>query len=647
MGLAAPWFLAGLAALALPVWLHLLKRHRSTPLPFASLMFFERRTQSSVKHRRLRYLLLFGLRTALLALLALAFARPYLTRQTAAVAGPRQLVVAIDNSFSMRQGGRLARAKREAEALIASRPDAQVLAFSSGVQEMGEGSAAVRTIEAGDGRGSFVELARALRAIGARTPVEAHVFSDMQRTSLAANFTDMALGPEVMLAPHRVAPERAANFAVESVKAPRHVYGDGHLRVEVTLAGYGAEKAVRRAMLVVNGRQVETRQAEIPAGGRATVEFNGVEAAHGANRCEVLMEPADHFPEDDRFWFAVDRAQSLPVLFVHEGADSRALLYVRAALEAAGQSAFRLDAATLRQHPDPARYGMVVLSDAPVPADFEAVLKEYVNNGGGVLVTLGRAIAARRRVPLLDTAVVGLVETAQSGQPGFGGQARFYQSVRVDAGDARVSARLADGTPLVFEKQMGAGRVMVFASAFDNRANDFPLHAGFVPFIFEAARRLGGLEDAPAAQPVDTFLRLRAGHARGETLEALDPSGARVLSLDEATRAEGIRLARTGFYDVSRAGGRREIVAVNPDRRESDLEGIPAETLELWRNTGGAAAAPRGATGAGQPRRVEFWWYLALVAVVLTLAESVVGNLHLREGATGREGERAKAKEAA
>ncbi len=55
---------AGLAALALPVWLHLLKKHRSTPLPFASLMFFERRTQSSVKHRRLRYLRV-ALRTAL------------------------------------------------------------------------------------------------------------------------------------------------------------------------------------------------------------------------------------------------------------------------------------------------------------------------------------------------------------------------------------------------------------------------------------------------------------------------------------------------------------------------------------------------------------------------------------------------------
>ena len=33
MGLFAPWFLAGLAGLALPLYLHLLKRHKSPPKP--------------------------------------------------------------------------------------------------------------------------------------------------------------------------------------------------------------------------------------------------------------------------------------------------------------------------------------------------------------------------------------------------------------------------------------------------------------------------------------------------------------------------------------------------------------------------------------------------------------------------------------
>ena len=78
MGFLAPWFLAGLLALGLPVYVHLLRRQTTTPRPVSSLMFFEQGTQSSTRHRRLRYLLLFALRTLLVLLLALAFANPFL-----------------------------------------------------------------------------------------------------------------------------------------------------------------------------------------------------------------------------------------------------------------------------------------------------------------------------------------------------------------------------------------------------------------------------------------------------------------------------------------------------------------------------------------------------------------------------------------
>src|SRR6266849_3303601 len=57
MGFLAPWFLAGLAAVGLPVYIHLLRRQTTTPRPVSSLMFFERGIQSSIRHRRLRYLL--------------------------------------------------------------------------------------------------------------------------------------------------------------------------------------------------------------------------------------------------------------------------------------------------------------------------------------------------------------------------------------------------------------------------------------------------------------------------------------------------------------------------------------------------------------------------------------------------------------
>src|SRR6202167_2833059 len=124
MGILAPWFLAAAVAVGLPVYLHLLRRHSTTPRPFSSLMFFEQRTQSSIKHRRLRYLLLLSLRLALLLLLVLAFANPFVNRPAASASGDKLELLVIDNSFSMRAGSRIVDAKREAESVLASRSPA-------------------------------------------------------------------------------------------------------------------------------------------------------------------------------------------------------------------------------------------------------------------------------------------------------------------------------------------------------------------------------------------------------------------------------------------------------------------------------------------------------------------------------------------
>ena len=112
MGFLAPWFLGGLAILGLPVYVHLLRQYKQKPIPFSSLMFFERRTQSSIKHRRLRYLLLFALRTLLILLIVLAFARPFIQQHVPPRTRANEItVLAIDNSMSMRAGTHLADAK--------------------------------------------------------------------------------------------------------------------------------------------------------------------------------------------------------------------------------------------------------------------------------------------------------------------------------------------------------------------------------------------------------------------------------------------------------------------------------------------------------------------------------------------------------
>src|ERR1700722_11647216 len=204
MGLFAPWFLLALSGLTLPLYLHLLKKLKSTPKPVSSLMFYEARTQASTHHRRLKYLLLLSLRLLWLLLLILAFANPFINRNAAALASNRLVLLVIDNSFSMRAGNRLADAKDAAVSVLSGKEAAraQVAAFGSQLRLMTQPiedqsalRAAVLAIQPGDGHGNFGELARAVRAMAesVHTPIELHLFSDMQRSELAATFSDMAL----------------------------------------------------------------------------------------------------------------------------------------------------------------------------------------------------------------------------------------------------------------------------------------------------------------------------------------------------------------------------------------------------------------------------------------------------------------------
>jgi hypothetical protein len=662
MGFLAPWFLAGAAAVGLPIWLHLLRKHKTTPLPFSSLMFFEKRTQSSIKHKRLRYLVLFTLRTLLILLIVLAFARPFVQQRIPPRTRSNEItVVAIDNSLSMRTGTRLADAKAAAKSLVSGlHPGerAEVLTFGSRVQVLSEVTddhaplnAAIDSVEPSDARTSFAELARSTRSISQslHLPLTVHLFSDMQQTGMPSNFNDLRLNADVKLEPHPLVTKETPNFTVENVVAPRRVFDNKKSRVLATIAGFGVHKDVRTVTLMLNGRAVETKTVEVPEIGRATVEFLSLDVPYGRNKGEVRIDSADSLPADDVFYFSVERSDPRPALFVHDADGSGGLLYFKTALEAAGQSAFDVTPTTPDQTANlsPSKYAFVVLSDVgAIPPTFENQLRDYVRGGGSVLVALGHhSLGFGGKVPVTGQKIL---ETRYSGREGDRFQAaawldtshpsilkddrwddvKFLRAIRVDAGDARVVAKLTDQTPLLLDQQMGEGHVVVFASTFDNIDNDFPLHSSFVAFIDQTARYLARMDSGPPSVMVDAFAELRDSKEKGAAVDVVDPKGDRALTLDEATKAQNIQFTMAGFYDIRRPNGRNELVAVNADRRESDLTPTAPDTLSLWQNTANGTADAEGAA-TGDQKPLSLWWYVMLAVLALTVAESLLGNRHL------------------
>jgi hypothetical protein len=676
VGFLAPAFLFGALAVGVPLYLHLLRRNTSTPLPFSSLMFFERQPQVAVQRRRLRYWLLLALRLAVLLLLALAFAEPYVSRSIAGIVPERLMLVVVDDSFSMRAGMRLEDAKQQALQVLAHRRSgdrAQVLALGSQVHVLTQPTQdtralhdAVESIQPGDSRASFGTLATVVRSIAdnEHVPVEMHLFSDLQKTSMPPSFAEMALPGGVAVELHDVAVAAAPNWAVESVAAPRQIWDPRTVRIQAVIAGYGTPAATRTVSFIVNGKTVNTQRVNVPASGRATVELNSLDLPYGLSRGSVRIDSADPLAADDEYLFVIERSDRKRGLFVYQPADTRSALYFGDALTAAAQSSVALDKVTVDRlaDSDPTQYSFVVISDVEnLPAAFADRLLQYVRRGGSVLVALGTTAAQQKQIPLFGGNIlashnysreperysaVGDADAAYppAGSPEEWEGVRFFYAASVDERGARVGVRLQDRTPLLLEKPVGEGRVLLFTSGFDNLTNDLPLHPVFVAFVERAVRYLFGGEVGNSSRRVDELLQLRTQReAAAVGVEVIDPSGRRGLSLQQSTSEQTYPLSRTGYYEVRLANGRHDLVAANADRRESDLAPIPPDVLALWRGSAEgpaaqaqAAAPATGGTPAGARTvapsgtlQSSLWWYAISLLLVLALAESLVGSGYL------------------
>jgi len=349
----------------------------------------------------------------------------------------------------------------------------------------------------------------------------------------------------------------------------------------------------------------------------------------------------------------VERSDPQKALLIHNYGDNRSPFYVGAALSAAAQSAFALESINVNEAADrkPSNYAFIVLSDLnTLPSLLENSLTQYVRSGGSLLIAAGTSAGGRSQIPIFGAHIVEARDYTRvpdrymavgSSDPSYPAVAKadgwvgvkFFYALDVDPGDARVIVRLGDQTPLLLEKRIGEGRVVLFTSGLDNLTNDFPLDPAFVPFIEQTARYLAGSERQGGARTVGAYLELRNTKEQAQGVEVTDPEGKRPLTLREAASAQSFQLTEAGYYQLRLADGRQDEIGVNPDPKESNLDVIPEDVLALWQGRGGEAsqsqqaAAPGPATLNKTPQ--SLWWYIMLLVFASAVAESALASRYL------------------
>jgi hypothetical protein len=654
MSLLAPAFLLGLLAIGLPMWLHRLSSENPNKQRFSSLMFLEPGEPRRVLAKKLQYLLLLALRIGVLVLLALAFAEPVIWRtpQTGGTEGARLHLIVLDGSASMGYGDRWQRARAAANDVLDSlRGDdrGQIVLAGRVFEVLGPATADVaalrqtlNTAEAGVFRVEYGQLMRSIDGLlrTAELPVVLDLVTDVQNSALPARFGELAPRRPAEVVIHDVNDGVAANWTVDS-------FGASALTGELTASvrSFAAGAATRTLTLTQNGSTVAEQTVEIAAGGRAQATFPALDLAGGSNRVEIALAPGDDLTADDRRYLAVKRPEPRKVLLVAPAAEGRGALFTSAALETLTTLALTAEVRTNPLGDPPLMdYSFVVVTDVgSLDGSQAAAIQDYVENGGRALLAAGPRSAGLttlpitgqtlRSNPLMGAQAALSIGEVDAGHPALRGveelrAANFSRSLNVEpALEDRVLMRLADGTPILLERPVGAGRVLLFTSSLDREWNDLPVQPAFVPLMAGMANHLLGGAGFTSEADLGTTLAVRALGLTGGQI--FDPRGEAALGLGAGS--DDVLLDQVGFYEVV-GGGTTEVVAVNFDPRESDLAPIDAATLERWRGLGVRAGeqAQMAVVTAEEtvPRSLGIW--LLIVLLMLAVMESAVGNWHLR-----------------
>ena len=290
-------------------------------------------------------------------------------------------------------------------------------------------------------------------------------------------------------------------------------------------------------------------------------------------------------------------------------------------------------------------YSFVVVTDIGLLDGAQTTaLQDYVENGGRAFLAAGPRSSGLTTLPITGqplrtnpqmgqqaSVAIGEVDASHPALRGVEElrAANFSRSINVEpATEDRVLMRLADGTPLLLERVMGAGRVLLFTSSLDREWNDLPVQPAFVPLMAGIANHLLGGAGFTSEADLGSTLAVRALGLSGGQI--FDPRGEAALGLGAGS--DDVLLDQVGFYEVV-GGGTTEVVAVNFDPRESDLTAIDAATLERWRGLGirpGETATPVAVTAAGETVPTSWGPWLVILLLILVVVESAVGNWHLR-----------------
>ncbi len=529
-------FLAAAAAVSIPILIHLLLRPHARQMPIGTLRFLRLAMKETRRRRKIRRWLLLAMRVAAVLLLALLFARPYLAAAGSGGGQDREIIVLVDQSGSMAamySGETLfACAEAAAEKILAAVPQGAKVHLGH-FDDRGVVPSPEARIDsqrqpgyAGTDFGQALCWARDVFLRSPRQQQKLYLLTDLQRTGQHTPCKGFPANVEVEVI--ELGKPLMGNLAVEKAEVVQPTIRPQEPTVvtaHVSNAGVLPARDIPvRLYLQGDGTKLadQSKTISIAPSASQQVEFSLLIDRPGFYQGFVEVAADDGLAIDNRRWLAFEARGADRVLLVDGEPGSSVFGNETYYLETALRLALPGKGSTLTPYepvrwalesgshlPDLTLCSVVVLCNVAELSNEElARLQSYVVGGGRLLIFTGGKVAPAgyavlEQAGLLPGAVEGTspaglfrFQTWEKDHPIFRpfsdpqhGDLRrvaFRKITRVKPSpDAKVLATASGEQPLLLEKSLGRGIVLLFASAADRDWGDWPQSRLYVPLVHQ------------------------------------------------------------------------------------------------------------------------------------------------------------------
>ena len=399
MSFAAPLLLAGLAAIAIPVILHLMAREVPKTLHFPTLRFITKDKLETQSRKGLKDFLLLLLRCLIIAGLVLAFAKPFMQKEVASVeVAEKQAVVLIDTSASMNRPGTLELIKEkltetlkedEAVAIIVSDQGISAkYAFATKADSLKSIDKITLTTYEGRHETALNEAASLFDKESKQKRLI--LVSDFQQNDWTFSQVPQ-IDKEVETEFIKVYEEFPDNISL-SVDRIRRMNKGKIVQVQAVLINHSS-KQKELDLKLVSGRKTSEEKVSLEGLERRRVILT-LENPDSSKAVVSINE--DDYPYDDKYHIWIGDEAPIPVVIPTAGENkSLDYIFVQKALEAvkAGDASFRVSPADaeLFSSIDIEDVRVLVLNDDSfnIRSDEYEGIKNFVESGGLLLVAPG------------------------------------------------------------------------------------------------------------------------------------------------------------------------------------------------------------------------------------------------------------------